>query len=70
MAGVALMIEHRILERKVKRPRGIDDHGMFTDYVYVDVPQYRRGEYRKIYSGTAPPLWVGTDWLDVPRVRE
>ena len=67
------MIEHRILERKVKRPRGIDD-GMFEpklpDFIYVDVPQYRRGEYRKIYSGTAPPLWVGTDWLDVPRVRE
>ena len=66
------MIEHRILERKVKRPRGIDD-GMFEpplpDYIYVDVPQYRRGEYRKIYSGTAPPPWVGTDWLDVPRVR-
>ena len=65
------MIEHRILERKVKRPRGIDD-GMFNpklpDFIYVDVPQYRRGSYP--YRSPYEDEWVGTDWIDVPRVRE
>ena len=62
------MIEHRILERKVQRPRGIDDDGMFTDYVYVDVPQYREGSYP--YRKPSANEWVGTDWIDVPRVME
>ena len=74
------MIELRILERKIKRPRGIDD-GFFEpklpDYVYVDVPQYRRGHYRvdgrdlSEYEAVSEWCqWFGTDWIDVPRVRE
>ena len=65
------MIELRILERKVPRPRGIDD-GFYQpplpDFIYVDVPQYRRGSYP--YQPPCHREWVGTDWTDVPRVRE
>ena len=77
------MIELRILERKVKRPRGIDDgmfHPSLPEFIYVDVPQYRRGYYRRdtlpfddVTSYDAPftgATWHGTDWTDVPRVRE
>ena len=65
------MIELRILERNVPRPRGIDD-GMFEpklpDFIYVDVLQYRRGSYP--YQPPHEKEWIGTDWIDVPRVRE
>ena len=74
------MIELRILERKVPRPRGIDDGFLKPppqDFIYVDVPQYRRGEYRidgaTLSEYVRTPDWAewhGTDWIDVPRVRE